>query len=221
MTLQSSDDSVKRRPYRSPRRQAQANETKKLILEAATQLFTERGFQDTTVKQVAELASVSEQTVYNVFDDKVGLLCEVGMLAITEDSGEHAEALDALQAEPDPMARIRMAAHFTREQWQQGALEIDLMLSNTDINDPRLAELAERALAYKLDINRAFCSVLFPDTIRRPDITQEEIATFVTAADTGSSITTLLQLGWTMDDYEGWVTRLLALFLDPSADNQS
>lgn len=216
MTLQSSDDGVKR-PYRSPRREAQANETKRLILEAATRLFSERGYQDTTVKQIAELASVSEQTVYNVFDDKIGLLCEVGMLAIsTGIGGEHTKALEEITAEPDPRTRIRMAAHFTREQWQQGALEIDLMLSTTDSNDPRLADLAKQAVAYKLEINRAFCRTLFPDSIRRSDITQEEIAAFLTAADSAESITTLLQLGWTMDDYEDWVTRLLALFLDPT-----
>ena len=214
MKLQSSEDGVKR-PYHSPRREAQANETKKVILETATKLFTQLGFRDTTVKQVAELASVSEQTVYNVFDDKVGLLYAVGMLAITGGDSEPAEALEALRVEPDPMTRIRMAAHFTREQWQQGALEIDLMLSNTDSKDPRLAEMAERAVDYKLDINRAFCAVLFPDNIRRSDMTQEEIATFITAVDTGPSITTLLLLGWTMDDYEDWITRLLTLFLEP------
>ena len=45
----------------------------------------------------------------------------------------------------------------------------------------------------------------------------DEIAAFATTVDSGPSITTLRRLGWSMDDYEGWITRLLSLFLDPSA----
>ncbi len=216
MTLQPPNNEVKR-PYHSPRREAQATETRRLILEAALSLFETGGFRGTTVKQVAERASVSEQTVYNVFGDKTGLLYEVGIYAMSSgDGGTGAEFFEALSAEPDPMKRIRLAARFGREQWQEGAVELDLMLFSPDIKDPRLVDLAQQVLAFKFEINRAMFEILFPDSIRRPGVSVDQIATFAAAVDSGYSITTLMKLGWTMDQYEAWIVQLLSLFLDPA-----
>ena len=184
-------------------------------------LFSVEGFQQTTVKRIAELASVSEQTVYNAFGDKVGVLCAVGSYAMSSDGSDEEAFLEALASEHDPRRRIRMTARFSREQWQEGALELDLMLSSPEMKDPRLAELAEQALAHRLEVSRAVCRVLFPDSIRRPDVTVEEIAAFSLAVDSAPSITTLLKLGWTMDDYEEWLVRLLDMFIDPVADQSS
>ncbi|MDJ0925470.1 MAG: TetR/AcrR family transcriptional regulator [Acidimicrobiia bacterium] len=216
MTLQSNDEPVKR-TYHSPRREAQADETRLAIIGAALELFAAKGFQGTTIKQVAEQAGVSEQTIYNVFADKTGLLVGVGLHSMTSgDDGSEAFVADLL-AEPDPMERIRMTARFSKEQWTDGALELDRMLFGPDVKDPRLEELAERLLAFKLGLNRAIAEMLFPDSIRRADVSLDEIAAFATTVDSGPSITTLRRLGWSMDDYEGWITRLLSLFLDPSA----
>ncbi len=214
MTLQSKDEPVKR-TYHSPRREAQADETRVAIIDAALELFAAQGFQGTTVKQVAEQAGVSEQTVYNVFTDKTGLLIGVGLHSMTSGDDWSEDFVAALLAEPDPMQRIRMTARFSKEQWSDGALELDRMLFSPDAKDPRLEELAEQVLSFKLSINRAIAEMLFPDSIRRSDVSLDEIAAFATTVDSGPSITTLRRLGWTMDDYEGWITRLLSLFLDP------
>ena len=187
------------------------------IIESALELFATNGFQATTMKLVAEHAGVSEQTVYNVFGDKTGLLVAVGLHSIAEDDIGADDLVAALQAEPDPKERIRMTARLSREQWNEAALELDRMLFSPDAKDPRLEELAEQLLAYKLSTNRAFAEVLFPDSIRRPDVSLDEVAAFATTIDSGPSITTLLRLGWTMDDYENWTVRLLSLFLDPEA----
>ena len=217
MTLQPPDGGVKR-SYHSPRRDAQANETRLAILDAALALFETHGFSGTTMKQVAEQASVSEQTVYNAFGDKVGLLVGVAMHVMTSgDAGEDGQFFAALAAETDPIARIRMAARYSREQWQEGALELDLMLSSPDIKDRRLIDLGERVLQYKLEANRVVCGILFPDGIRRSGVSIDEIAAYAVAVDSAPTITTLLKLGWTMDDYEEWLSRLLALFVDPAS----
>lgn len=170
------------------------------------------------MRQVADSASVSEQTVYNVFEDKTGLLVAVGThLMSSADGGEMAVFLEALAAEPDPMKRIQVAARYDREQWEEGALEIDAMLFGGDVKDHRLVDLADQVLEYKLEANRAVCEILFPDSIRRSGIDVEEIAVLATTMDSASSIKTLMSLGWTMDQYQDWITRLLALFLDTSA----
>lgn len=68
---------VKTRPYRSPRRQAQAAATRTAVLEAARALFTERGYASTTVAAVAERAGVAVDTVYSAVGRKPQLLVEL------------------------------------------------------------------------------------------------------------------------------------------------
>jgi AcrR family transcriptional regulator len=206
-----------KRPYRATRRREQAQETRRLILRTAIDLFTERGFAETSVHEIAERASVSDQTIYKAFKDKIGLLYAAGLEYI-ESGGNGAEAafLAALKAEPDPIERFRMVARDSRQLWESGALELDLMLFSSEIRDPRLEELRRRSLAYKLETTRAVCAVLFPDEIRRPGFTIDDIAAFGTALDAAATVTTLRSLGWSMERWEQWLVGLLTLFLDPA-----
>ena len=50
---------VKRRPYRSTRRQEQAEETREKVLAAAATLFRERGYEGASVAAIAGAAGVS------------------------------------------------------------------------------------------------------------------------------------------------------------------
>jgi AcrR family transcriptional regulator len=206
-----------KRSYRSPRRKEQAEATRRLILRAALELFTERGFAETSIRSVAERADVSDQTIYKAFGDKVGLLYHAALQYIeTGGGGAEAEFLAALAAEPDPIERLRMAARSSRQVWESGALELDLLVSRGEVRDPRLDEVQRRSLAYEVETNRAICAVLFPDDLRRPGYSVDDIAAFVTAVDSGAVISRLRSLGWSMDDWEAWVVDLLILFLDPN-----
>src|SRR5205823_5687436 len=62
------------RRYHSPRRQQQAAETRRAILEAAQRLFERRGYSVTTMEAVAAEAGVALKTVYVAFSTKSGLL---------------------------------------------------------------------------------------------------------------------------------------------------
>jgi AcrR family transcriptional regulator len=215
VTLQPSEEPVKRR-YNAPRRQAQAQETRNAILEAAMELFNIHGFTGTTVSQVAEKASVSEQTVYNVFGDKIGLLHAAAMHAIDTGAGDpEVDLIEALRAEPDPMERIRLAARATREIWESGAFELEQMVFSPEVKDPRLIDLADRTLAHTLASTRTMVEILYPDEIRRPGFEPEDIAIYFTAADTAATVSKLQRLGWTLEEYENWIVQLLAVFLDP------
>src|SRR3712207_4517553 len=65
---------VKSRRYVSPRREAQAAETRRMIMEAARKLFVEGGYAATTVPSIAEEAGVSVKTVSLGFESKAVLL---------------------------------------------------------------------------------------------------------------------------------------------------
>jgi len=57
--------------------------------------------------------------------------------------------------------------------------------------------------------------ILYPDEIRRPGFDLEDIAIYFTAVDTAATVSKLLRLGWTLEDYENWIVQLLTLFLEP------
>ena len=59
---------------RGTRRQAQAAETRKLVLSAARRLFAERGYSATTMAEIAVEAGVVQQTIYDSFGSKRGLI---------------------------------------------------------------------------------------------------------------------------------------------------
>ena len=71
--MKSSDERPKR-PYRAGVRAEQASATRTRIAEAAADLFAREGYAATTVAAVADVAGVSAQTVYNVFETKAALL---------------------------------------------------------------------------------------------------------------------------------------------------
>lgn len=205
-----------KRPYSSPRRDQQAQETRRSILEAGLELFTRQGFVDTSVREIAEHARVSEQTVYNAFSDKIGLLHAAGMEYANLSGGrEEVAFLEALRAEPDPIERIRMVARSSRQTWESGAIELEMLVLNHEIRDPRMEELERISMQHKLVSTRETCAILFPDEIRRPGLSLDDIVVFATAVDAGSVVKTVLDLGWTMDRWEAWLVQLLVLFLDP------
>jgi len=208
-----------RRRYSSPRRAGQVEETRVAILQAALELFTQQGFEQTSIRQVAERAAVSDQTVYNAFGDKIGLLQQAGIMFVSHEDPEEAAFLEALQAEADPISRIRMVARQSREFWERGAepiLQLELLVMLPATRDPRLDELADRATEHKLAGTRAICEILYPDGTRRAGYEIETIAAFASALDSASAVTALQRMGWDMDRWERWVTDLLTLFLDPA-----
>ena len=61
------------RAYHSPLRQAQADRTRVLIIEALTDLLFERPTDEISTKDIAEHAGVSERTVYRHYPERRGL----------------------------------------------------------------------------------------------------------------------------------------------------
>ncbi|HEX9855097.1 MAG TPA: TetR/AcrR family transcriptional regulator [Acidimicrobiia bacterium] len=190
-------------------------------MDAALSLFMRQGFQNTSVRQVAECAEVSEQTIYNIFEDKIGLLRD-STAHYVEVQGSDADAglLDALRSEPNPLKRIRIAARDSRETWESTALELELMVFHANSSDPRLKDLERMGRQYKLEGALAVCELLFPDEVRRPDLSLEQIAELVTAIDSAATVTSLMETGWTMDQWEGWVADFLNHFFDPTWLNE-
>lgn len=128
-----------RRPYSSPRREQQAQETRETILDAALDQFTTAGYPPTTMDQVASTAGVSVKTVYLVFGSKSGLLRGVWDRALKGDVqpsgvGErpwYREVLD----EPDARRKIARLATESVSVKQRIAPVLRLIRSAAETDD--------------------------------------------------------------------------------------
>ena len=74
--------------YHSPLRALQAAETRRSIVEAALELFAERGWAATALPAIAKRAGVSVDTIYSTFGTKSALLMAVVHLAIVGDDDD-------------------------------------------------------------------------------------------------------------------------------------
>jgi AcrR family transcriptional regulator len=104
-----------RRAYRSERRQAQAAQTRAQVVEAATGLFSERGWAGTGMRDVAERAGVAVETVYAHFRAKPDLLLtaiDVGVVGDTEPVPLSQRPEFAALARGTRQERMAAAAHM-------------------------------------------------------------------------------------------------------------
>ena len=92
-----------RREYDSTRRQAQADETRRHILEAARKLFTERGYVGATAEAIAIEASVALQTVYAIFKNKRKIL--VSLMNVSSPTGDEDHIPITERSGPQAVAR--------------------------------------------------------------------------------------------------------------------
>ena len=74
------------------------------ILKMSRRLFTAKGYENTTIEDVAEAAEISKATLYNYFSSKEDLLQGIADAALEE---IRQMVLDGLREEPDGLAKIR------------------------------------------------------------------------------------------------------------------
>jgi AcrR family transcriptional regulator len=83
----------------------QREETRRRLLEAAGQLFTRRGYEATSLEEIAETAGFTRGAVYSNFRDKDDLFVAFLGERMAE---EAAEISAAVRAAPDYAARLRI-----------------------------------------------------------------------------------------------------------------
>ena len=93
-------------------RDRRAQQTRTEILQAARQLFAANGYSRTSVRQVAEAAGVSAQTVYDSIGSKQALVAHLNDLIDTE--SRVAEIVGAAASSGDAQQVAAMSARVTR-----------------------------------------------------------------------------------------------------------
>lgn len=131
-----------KREYDSSRRQAQANETRRHILDAAHRLFIERGYAGATAEAIAAEAGVSLQTIYAIFKNKKRMLVSLMNVSPTTGFEDHAPLTErahvqAVAQERDRRRQLQMFAQVVASNLDQVAaiskIMVDAAKTESDI----------------------------------------------------------------------------------------
>src|SRR5215510_4537042 len=97
-----------KRRYHSPLRTAQAEATRRRVIEVALERFSQQGLDATSVGEIARGAGVAPETIYGSFGSKQGILEAIAAVASTEYFPQEAfqREFDALAG--DPRAQLRL-----------------------------------------------------------------------------------------------------------------
>lgn len=201
-----------KRKYSSSKREAQARETRRSILDAAHELFVTTGYAATTIQAIAEQGGVAVQTVYAVFGNKRELLRQLIESTITGDEdplpvNERPEGRE-IAAEPDAQRRAELDAAFSRSITERVA-PIVRVATEAAASDPELAAMMEEVKAVRRQEMIAAVQILAgPDGLRvDPD---EAAATLYVLYSPSVADMLMRDHGWTPEQYERWLAHMIA-----------
>jgi len=200
-------DRVKRR-YESPRRRAQADATKRDILEAAQRLFERQGYAATTMAAIAVEAGVALKTVYLAFDTKAGVLRAVWNTLLRDGADDrpvaeqpwYREVLD----EPDPERRLALnARNSAAGKRRMGA--IAEVIREGAPSDEEIRALWDRIQTEYRANQRAIVERLDERGELAPGLDVERAADVLWTINHPNTWQLLAgERGWTPDEYERW-----------------
>jgi AcrR family transcriptional regulator len=203
------------------RRAEHAEATRRRVVDAATRLFTERGYAATSIEAVAIEADVSVETVYKRFGNKRALLRAALNLAVVEEAEPAAfvkeflalPPLRAVQAEADQRRQVRMLAAFSRTRLERTA-GLHAMLRTAVAGDAELKPFLTADHDLRRRSQRALVDILASTAPLRPGLSRTAAAeTYSALANPDLYLLLTSEHGWTADRYESWLrdclTRLL------------
>jgi AcrR family transcriptional regulator len=213
---------VKRR-YSSARRQEQAAINRRTILEAALELFTNRGYRETSVAEIARHARVSVDTLYAAVGRKPELLLAVHDLVLGEmelDQSSRPLVADerayvkAIQAEPTAAGKLRLYADAL------GRLLPRVTPLSNALREAGSTDPACRRLSASIDERRAANMRRMARGLRetgelRDDVTDDDVADLLWSMNSPAYFSMLVERGWTGERYadliaDVWTRTLLA-----------
>jgi AcrR family transcriptional regulator len=208
-----------KRRYNATHRKAQARETHRKIIEAARQLFTERGYTGATIEAIAQAAEVAPETIYAVFGNKRALLARLIDISVGGDD-EPIPILErpgprAVMQEPDPHRQLQGFAQDIASILERVApiFEIMRLAAKTE---PDIAALLQALLKERFQNMTIFVQRL---SDRGPllvglEVTQAaEIVWTLTSPEVFQLLTT--DRGWSKAQYSQWLADTLTRLLLP------
>ena len=127
---------------------------KQAIIQAALRLFKEKGFKETSIKSIAEVAEVSPVSIYNYFGSKDNLVA-LCVNDLFEEIAQQAE--DILKSNLAFNTKLDQALELCQEKMSQ---QISDYFEDKTVRDPAFSSLLTKAItAKKRDIYRTYINL--------------------------------------------------------------
>ena len=185
-----------------------AGDTRRRILEAAAERFSDRGYAATTLASVAQAAGVAVQTVYFVFHNKAELLtATISSIAWAESSGPRSGAswLDEAAAADDAGRRLAIAVEGGVDLYGRIAPLLPA-LTEAALSDAQLARAWQRIV----DERRSGMQHLAELMARRGELRPGMDSTVAAAILNGVHrhevyLAFTRESGWSVEAFKGWL----------------
>lgn len=209
---------VKRR-YNSSRRQEQALQTRRQIVEAARRLFISRGYTGATMDAIAQEAGVAVETVYATFGNKRAILSRLIDVSLVGDEQPipllQREGPQAVMKETDQHRQVELFAEDIYEIMSRMTPIFEIMRAAVKM-DPEIEGMYENMLNSRVQGLMAFVRALRKNGPLRDGITAEEAAETVWTLTSADVITLLMtNRGWSGEKYKRWLADMLTRCLLP------
>jgi len=209
-----------KREYDSTRRQAQAQETHRHVLEAARKLFMERGYAGATAEAIAAEAGVSAQTIYAIFKNKKRILISLMNVSPTTGVEDHTPMVEranvqAVSQEPDQRRQLQMFAEVVANNLDKVAVVSEIMTDAARV-EPDLDRILQKLNKQRLEhMSYAVQQIAANGPFRENadgDYARETVWTL-----TSPEVFLLLtrDRGWSKERYAAWLADMLIRGLLP------
>ncbi|MGA2821210.1 MAG: helix-turn-helix domain-containing protein [Anaerolineales bacterium] len=206
-----------KRRYDSNRRQAQARDTRRQVVEAARDLFFERGYAGTTIDAIAKKAGVSNQTIYAIFGNKLKILSFLMDISVGGDDQpmrllERPEPQAVLHS-TDQRQQLRMFSQGIAEILGRASPLFEIMRSAAK-TEPKIANLLRHLLDERLQNMAIFVEHLAANGPLREGLDAAQASEIVwTVASPEVYRLLTLDRGWSGEVYAIWLADTLITLL--------
>ena len=206
-----------KRSYSSPVRDEQAARTRARILDAAAELFLDRGYGRTTIQGIADQAGVARDTVHAVFGSKARVLTALIDVRLVPDGSvanitERPEAR-SIRDEVDQRTQIERFATFIAGVSTQLRPVFEILRTASAV-EPEMAEVfaeMDRARMKNFETYAEWIAARGPLRVSTRRAT--EIMWAVASPDVGRMLCD--ELGWSQADHAAWLADTLVRTLLP------
>ena len=143
---------------------------KQAVIQAALRLFKDKGFKETSIKSIAEVAEVSPVSIYNYFGSKDNLVA-LCVNDLFEEITQQAE--DILKSNLAFNTKLDQALDLCQEKMSQ---QISYYFQDITVRDPAFSSLLTKAItAKKRDIYRTYINLGKEEGLIARDLSTELI----------------------------------------------
>jgi AcrR family transcriptional regulator len=206
-----------KRKYSSAVREEQAARTRARILDAAAELFLERGYARTTMKDIAVQADVARDTVHAVFGSKARVLTALIDYRLVPDGSvtnvtQLPEAL-AIRDEVDQRKQIDMLAKFIAGISTELRPVFEILRTASAV-EPEMAKVFEEMDQFRMNNMQTYASWIAARGPLRVSTRQAgEIIWALASLDVARMLCD--ELGWTESQHARWLSDTLIRTLLP------